>query len=215
MNDILLNIYFLFEETDLFIAYPYLYFEKQNQISKLIDFQNEVEGKYDNTDFSIEEIRITISENTYLYRYVGVIISCSMNKKSKSHTIIHPLIMTNKSPVENLHYTKLEDVIFENNYNVYTDDDVEARYLITPSFMEKLNNVKSKFLAEKMYTAFYEGSFYLMLLMPAEIKIDLFEPANIYIPLDNNKENFKMMLYQIIAIYKLIDYFKLNQNIGM
>ena len=40
MNDILLNIYFLFEDTDLFIAYPYLYFEKQKQIPQIIEFKS-------------------------------------------------------------------------------------------------------------------------------------------------------------------------------
>ena len=187
-----------------------------------VSYDDYFEGKYENTDFSIEEVKIVINKNKFEFGvtsnadnlYGGIIISCSMNKKSKSHTIIHPFSKKNKSPVENLHYTKLEDVIFENNYNVYTDDDVEARYLITPSFMERINNIKTKFQAEQMYVAFYGGNFYLMLLMSKTIVIDLFEPVDICEIVDK-KTHFKKMVEEIFTIYKLIDYFKLTQNIGM
>ena len=40
MNDFLLNIYFLFEETDLFIEYPYTYFSKTNALNDFYEYKN-------------------------------------------------------------------------------------------------------------------------------------------------------------------------------
>ena len=39
MNDMLLDIYFLFEDTNLFIAYPYNYFKRINYIHAFLDFR--------------------------------------------------------------------------------------------------------------------------------------------------------------------------------
>ena len=40
MNDVLLNIYFLFEESNLFLAYPYNYFKKKNTVNQFLKFEN-------------------------------------------------------------------------------------------------------------------------------------------------------------------------------
>ena len=39
---------------------------------------------------------------------------------------------------------KLEDPRFENEFVVYADDQVEARYILTPAFMERLLEFKRK-----------------------------------------------------------------------
>ena len=39
---------------------------------------------------------------------------------------------------EKLQDVKLEDISFDKRFNVYTKDQVEARYLTTPTFMERL-----------------------------------------------------------------------------
>jgi hypothetical protein len=38
----------------------------------------------------------------------------------------------------NLEKVKLESIDFENRFIVYSNDQVEARYILTPSFMERL-----------------------------------------------------------------------------
>ena len=42
---------------------------------------------------------------------------------------------------EKLQDVKLEDISFDKRFNVYTKDQVEARYLTTPTFMERLKNL--------------------------------------------------------------------------
>lgn len=37
---------------------------------------------------------------------------------------------------------KLEDINFSKNFDVYSEDEVEARYLLTPTFIEKFLKLK-------------------------------------------------------------------------
>ena len=48
MNDILMNIYFLFDETDLYIAYPYIYFKNS-------EFMNVFKNKNNNPTWCIDQ----------------------------------------------------------------------------------------------------------------------------------------------------------------
>ena len=40
----------------------------------------------------------------------------------------------------------LEDAEFNNNYNIYSDNQIESRFLLTPTFMERLKNIQAAFL---------------------------------------------------------------------
>ena len=163
-------------------------------------------GKYKKVEFIIEELE-TWSDYT---NFKGIIIQFKINKKFKSHTVIHPSSNLNIFHYSKLHRTVLEDIVFEKKYDVYTNDDIEARYLITTSFMKQLNEIKLSFYATQIHVVFKDGIFYLAL----ETNKNLFEI------IDFNKstlvENqYYAMIDEIISILKLIDYFKLDQNIGM
>ena len=71
--------------------------------------------------------------------------------------------MVHISPVYGLRHTTLEDVVFEKNFDVFTDNEVEARYLITPSFMQRLNSIKKIFLAGAIECAFYKDELIIAL----------------------------------------------------
>lgn len=51
----------------------------------------------------------------------------------------------------------LGDGRLERAFEVYSDDQVEARYLIHPVFMERLLDLETRFKGEKLRCAFYEG----------------------------------------------------------
>lgn len=165
-------------------------------------------GMYKNIIFTVEELALKGNKNATIFK--GVALQFIINKKFNGHTVIYPNSITHTPPSLNLHHTELEDVIFEKQYDVYTNDDVEARYLITPSFMKRLNEIQEKFYANEIYAAFKNGVFYLALGSSK----DLFEIT------DFEKQKIDMSQYyifvgEIISILKLIDYFKLDQNIGM
>lgn len=53
---------------------------------------------------------------------------------------------TKNKVTKNLEQIVLEDSKFNEKYNIFSDDQVESRYLLTPSFMERLKNIQSAFL---------------------------------------------------------------------
>ena len=142
--------------------------------------------------------------------FEGVIVKLSMNKDFKGHTVIKADSIFHTSPSSALRHTTLEDVVFENKYDVFTDDEVEARYLITPSFMERMNNVKMAFEATGITCAFYRNK--LILTIPT--CRDLFSLCSLVKPIDDTRQYFQMY-EEIISIIKLIDHFKLDQKIGL
>ena len=104
----------------------------------------------------------------------------------------------------------MEDCVFEKRFDVFTDDEVEARYLITPSFMERLSNLKTAFSARKIYCSFYDKE----LLIGLYTEKDLFSIGSLRKPANDPKQFFTLF-EQILSIIKLIDYFKLNQKTGL
>lgn len=168
-------------------------------------------GKHKNVKFDIVETKLTKrSGREKVTVFKGVIIVLDMNKNFKGNTIIRPDTILHKSPFANLHHTTLEDVVFEKKFDVYTDDEVEARYLITTAFMERLNNIKVAFEANNISCAFYQNK----LLIGIKTLNDLFSLCSLFKPVDDAKQYYQMF-EEILSIIKLIDYFKLDQKIGL
>ncbi len=55
----------------------------------------------------------------------------------------------------------LEDPVFEKTFQVYSNDQVEARYLLTPTFMQRLLDIRDVFPKSKIQAAFHETYLYL------------------------------------------------------
>lgn len=109
-----------------------------------------------------------------------------------------------------LKHTELEDVEFNRKYDVFTNDEVDARYLITPSFMERLKNMKTAFEADGISCAFFGN----LLIVAMSTRKELFSICSLVKPIDDRKQ-FVQMYEEIVSIIKLIDHFKLNQKIGL
>ena len=140
----------------------------------------------------------------------GVIIKLNMNKNFTSHTVVKPNSLMHISPNSELHHTELEDPEFNKKFDVYTNDDVDARYLLTPTFMERLKKMKTAFSASSVSCAFYGDL--LIIAMPTNK--DIFSICSLIKPVDDNRQYFRMY-EEIVSIIKLIDHFKLNQKIGL
>lgn len=55
----------------------------------------------------------------------------------------------------------LEDPVFEKTFQVYSSDQVEARYLLTPTFMQRLLDIRDVFPKSKIQAAFHGTYLYL------------------------------------------------------
>lgn len=206
---------------DLKWKYAQCSFEQLLCKSGIIDRYNRV--SYDDSFTGIyKDINYEICETSFYYKtgtgknsstrtvFKGVMIKLDMNKSFTGNTVIRPDTLKHASPAANLKHTTLEDVVFGKKFDVFTDDEVEARYLITPSFMERLNNMKTAFSADRVSCAFYDK----YLLVGLHTSKDLFSICSLKEPVNDGKQFFTMF-EEILSIIKLIDHFKLNQKIGL
>ena len=186
-NSFLLNNYDSFESDDIF------------------------KGQFKDVNFDIIESEFTSgSGKNRATIFKGVIIKLDMNKNFTGNTVIRPNTLLHSSPSPILKHTELEDIDFEKKFDVFTDDEVEARYLITPSFMERLNEMQVAFKADKVSCAFYNKYLFVAL----HTSKDLFSICSLFKRVDDPKQFFTMF-EEILSIIKLIDHFKLDQKIGL
>ena len=145
-------------------------------------------------------------------RFRGLVVEFDMNKNFKGHTIFHENSNTAKKiPINKTQYQKvnLESVTFEEKYNVYSTDQIEARYLLTPSMMERIENLKFTFKAKYVRGSFKANKLTLaihtgkdMLAMGSDYK-------------DSDSNTFQELYDEMISILKIVDVLKLNEHIGL
>ena len=92
----------------------------------------------------------------------GTVLVCEFYKNFKGQTILadKKVLNTKISGEKEI----LDDTEFNNEFRVFTDDKIEARYLLSPGFMRRLHDVKLKFDgAVSLSAAFMDNKFYLFL----------------------------------------------------
>ena len=145
--------------------------------------------------------------------FSGLLIKLNVAKNFKGKTII----TADGGFVKNffnemgqeLEYIKLEDPEFENVFEVYSDDQVDARYLLTTSFMERLIDIRKVFNSDTMKCSFFDRS----LFMAVPLEKNMFEPGPINKP-EDFIDDAKSLLKEIQAIFEISDTLKLDMDIG-
>jgi hypothetical protein len=94
---------------------------------------------------------------------------------------------------------KLEDPVFEKAFEVYGTDQIEARYILTPDFMERLLGLERTFQGKQLRCGFAGGE---MLLAVAGK--NLLEAGSMHRRMDD-LGRVKEMLHDFAAIFLLID----------
>ena len=92
----------------------------------------------------------------------GTVLVCEFYKNFKGQTILadKKVLNTKISGEKEI----LDDTDFNKEFRVFTDDKIEARYLLSPAFMRRLHDVKIKFDgAVSLSAAFMDDKFYLFL----------------------------------------------------
>ena len=143
----------------------------------------------------------------------GIIVELSMNKSFSGKTVVKKDSGTvgnwfKKST--SLKKVKLEDPNFEKMFEVYSDDQVEARYLLTVTFIERLKELVENFGGKSIQCCFYNNK----LLMMIPIEKDLFETGSIY-EAEDFIDDSKSLLKELSLIFNIIDTLKLNMKINL
>ena len=109
---------------------------------------------------------------------------------------------------KNFGNTKLErvglvDPKFEKIFEVYSTDQVMSRYLLTPTFMERLIALETAVKGKKVRAAFDERQGGGELLIAVETG-NLFEPGSLFKPLDDEKR-VRTLLSEIELVTGMLD----------
>lgn len=125
--------------------------------------------------------------------------------------ILYELFVSLTSPKDQiLNEITMEDPEFNKRYKAYSSDEVEGRYLITTAFMERFKNLQNSFGSDNVKCSFYD----VFLMFSIKTSSNHFEIGNLFSPIDNPKR-LEKLFNQLASIYSMIDYFKLDEKIGM
>ena len=139
------------------------------------------------SELKVQERHSDGKNTTYHTFFDGVFMVADFNKDFKySHWVLPDTaeaafgqVMGNFLQKLNLpgrgHMTRMEDPAFEKRFVVYTEDDVEARYILTPKLMHTMLKLSERFRkgASKIGFAFMNSNVYVAI--PIEGGRDLFE----------------------------------------
>lgn len=214
---------------NFFGSFSYVY---EGRIDDAFLLQSDLFGKFNqNTgdDYFAgvyDDVRISIAEEKLLdvkrdFRnfevkkrvFGGVCILFEMNKNFKGKTVV----LKDKGAIGNaftkiagLQNVKLEDSKFEKYFEVYADDQIEARYLLTTAFMERMLKLRDLYGGKSIQFCFNRNT--LLLAIPT--RQNMFE-ANSFFRSNKNKAKIDLVFEQFYTIFSIVHLLKLNQRIGM
>lgn len=139
-----------------------------------------------------------------------------LRDKKSTLSGIRPVLNVLQNTLQYDKDVNLEDIHFTEEYQVYAHDQVEARYLLTTSFMERLLKYKlSKNCGvEVVFTPRYFGLYNLFFFI--ETKKNMFELPEREIPdIEITARYFYRILSEIKELLQIVDTLKLDQDIGM
>lgn len=96
--------------------------------------------------------------------FQGVVVSLPHHSSFRGRTIIRrDLGKLNPSVIQDLKRVGFVSSVFEKKFEVFSDDQVEARFLLTPDFMERLIEFSDDYLGRNVQCAFLGGKFHITL----------------------------------------------------
>ena len=157
-------------------------------------------GIYNGILVNIEELKLNAIKGKV---FDGLLFYFPYEHKKCKSTVI----TTNKSypyAAKTLDRVKLEDIEFEKIYETYSNDQIEARYILTTAFMEKLKRLNKHNI--KAAVCFHNGMVYI----GVKTTKNLFEPPLFKSALDI--ENYKSLINQMKEILEIIDILEMDRK---
>lgn len=178
-----------------------------------------VSGSYEGVSIELTEAKITRTTGSGKNRrtvtlFQGLFILLGMNKNFTGKTIVK----RDRGMLGNWMHEKpyglekvaLEDPEFEKLYEVFSNDQIESRYLLNPAFMERLSRLMEVAKSNGIQCSFYENRLLLMVSCPK----DRFETSSIFIPATFT-EDIHTILEEMKIIFDIINLLKLQERTGL
>ncbi len=138
-----------------------------------------IECRMGKTDVCLSEIE-TYHLNNQNPTFKGVFIAVLFNKRfttktvitnRKNHTLFRKAKLNFFGDMKDAEYVKLENLEFNKNFIVIAENQIEARFKLTPALMEKMLDYKNK-LNTAVSFSFIDKYLYISI----ESEVNLFEP---------------------------------------
>ena len=144
--------------------------------------------------------------------FKGICILLTMNKNFKGRTVVlkDRGIFNMFKHISGLERVKLEDMYFEDLFEVYSSDQIEARYLLTTAFMERMLKLSELYGGKSIQFSFNNNQ--LLLAIPTNQ--DMFEACSFFRSNVNKKKIFRVF-EQFYTVFSVVDILKLNQKTGL
>ncbi len=144
--------------------------------------------------------------------FKGICVLLDMNKPFEGRTVVlkDSGMLNVFKKISGLQRVQLEDLLFEKIFEVYSDNQIEARYLLTTAFMERVLKLRDLFGGKSIQFSFFKDK--LLFCIPTSQ--DMFEPCSFF-KSAVNKPKVDLVFDQFYTVFSIIDILKLNQKIGM
>ena len=138
--------------------------------------------------------------------FKGTVFVCEFYKNFKGVTILAGKKAMNTKMIGEKEV--LHDTDFNKEFRVFTDDKIEARYLLSSAFMRRLHDVKIKFDgAVSLSAAFMDDKFYLFLNGAKDrFESSLFAPSP-------SLADVQTIKYEISQLLRIIDELNLSLDV--
>lgn len=196
--------------------------------------QNEdyIQGTYKGVGIKLFESRLTKTTGSGKNRrtvvvFRGMFLELTMNKDFKGKTLVQRNVgkllgwVADKFDGAEMQAVHLEDPEFEKQFTVRSTNQVEARYLLTTSFMERLKQLSDLIGSERIELdgksiefggGRIECSFYQKkVLFKVHSHKNRFETSSVYVPATFEKDIHDIMT-EMHIIFEMIEHLKLHEK---
>jgi hypothetical protein len=171
-----------------------------------VKFEDQMSGNAHGADFRFCETHLEKesknSKGSSNWRTVfrGVILEVDFHREFMGRTVVlRDSGIFNRKKKNGMKRVGLVDPKFEKIFEAYGTDQVEARYLLTPDFMQRLVDMETKFQGKKSRFGFLGGKLYIGIEAPNQ-----FEAGSMFKPMVDTERTSKI-LGEIGAIFDVVD----------
>ena len=173
-------------------------------------------GSYQNVNITVSEEKLTYGRGRNKRTvFKGIIIQLDMNKSFSGQTVVHKssvfnIFRSHKSLLvdKTMQKVELEDLYFHNMFDVYSTNQVEARYILTTSFMEKLICLKKMYNGKKVELSFFNDS----VIIAIKTSKDMFETTSLFYTTARYGK-MSAVVRQFFYIFEIIELLQLNKKV--
>ncbi|WP_427451132.1 DUF3137 domain-containing protein [Litorimonas sp. WD9-15] len=170
------------------------------------DYEDKIEGRAHGANFASYEAHLEKrhgrenGKETWTTAFRGQLLVIVFDQKFMGRTVVlRDKGLFNRKKKGDMKRVGLVDPVFEKIFEAYSTDQVEARYLLTPTFMQRLVDLETSVDGKKIRFGFTGGQ-----LLIAVETVNRYEAGSMFKPLIETARTQKI-LDEIGAIYDVID----------